>query len=326
MELLSAIDVSQMLESTVSNATEGNLGIAGIVALVFSTVLGIIKGFIRVLLGLAGLIGAILGFMFGMGKSEGLTASFITDPGPMVPIVVGGLFAIASYLIVRHGLGLIMQPILGSVDILKEKKIVGALVGLGLGGAGLYGGGSASHQLDAMNFVNDQRNGEKVSLLNKFLASSQESKFGLFQQNTDPFKTAYKSDIVKLASIDLYNGVGADSEEVQSITSKPAFKKLTRDPRFRKAIVDTNMSKAFSNDALKEYLSDDANRESIANIDWRNLLSSIENEDSEEEESEDTSSEETEEETANEENTEPQGVGAKVLGGFSNAINKIGER
>jgi len=320
MELLSAIDLSQILDSTVSNANDTSLGITGVVVLVFSAILGMIKGFIRVLLGLAGLVAAIFGFIFGMGKSEALTSAFISDPGPLVPIAVGGAFAAVAYLVVRPGLGLIMQPIIGSVDLLKDKKIVGALVGLGLGGAGLYGGGSASHQLDAMSFVNEQRKGDEVGVLNKLLASSQESKFGIFQQNTDPFKTAYKCDLVKVVSMAMYDGEGADSEEIQTIINQPDFKKLLRDPKLRKAIVDTNMGKAFSSDALKDYLSNDENRETIANIDWRNLLAS--KGDDEESESEG----ESPDGAAVEEAEEPQGIGSKVLGGFSNAVKKIGER
>ncbi len=255
-----------------SQISETQLGIGGGVILLFSVVFGVIKGVIRILLGLAGLAAGAVAFWFTFRHGEPVLTRFVEEPEAWMPFGIAGGAAMSAYLAVRHGLGLLCAPIIGSVDALKNKKLLSGILGLGLGSAGLYGGGSASHQLDAMSFLNEQRRGEEVSWLNQILAKTQESWFGNFQQNTDPSMTGYKCDLVKLLSMAKFQNIDVQTEELEAILHNVDIQSLLQDSEIRKALDQGSFQELFHHHELSAFLHDPKNRALLDSLDWRTIL------------------------------------------------------
>lgn len=261
--------------SFLGNLTETQLGAGGIGLLIFSIVFGIIKGVVRIALGMAGLVAGAVAFWFAFRHGDSIATKFVAEPSSWMPLGIAGGAASATYLAVRHGVGLILKPVIGSVDGFKNKKVLAGVLGLGLGGAGLYGGGSASHQVDAMSFLKEQRNGEEVSWMNKILAKTQESWFGEFQQNTDPSATGYKCDLVKLLSIAKFKGDGSNNQAVKSALNEPEVQGLLKDSDVSQALESGDFQTLFRNEKLSQFLNNKSNKALLQGIDWRSVLGTV---------------------------------------------------
>lgn len=255
-----------------SNVSESQLGIAGVGILIFSIIFGIIKGVIRIILGLAGLVAGAVAFWFTFQHGDSLASNFVEDPEPWMPLGIAGGAASAAYLAVRHGVGLVMAPIIGSVDALKNKKLLAGFMGLGLGGAGLYGGGSAAHQVDAMSFLDEQRKGEEVGWVSNVLTKAQETWFGKVQQKTDPTETGFKCDLVKLLSLAKFQGDGANSSEIRSALSNSDLQSLLSDRQISSALEEGDFQTLLRNDKLDQFLKDPRNRDLLLRLDWRQVM------------------------------------------------------
>ena len=259
--------------SFLGNLTETQLGAGGVGLLIFSIVFGIIKGVMRIALGMAGLVAGAVAFWFAFRHGDSIASKFVAEPSAMMPFGIAGGAALTTYLAVRHGVGLLLKPVIGTIDGFKNKKVLAGFLGLGIGGAGLYGGGSASHQVDAMSFLKEQRNGEEVSWLNKVLAKTQESWFGELQQNTDPTATGYKCDLVKLLSIAKFKGDGSTNETVKSAIREPDIQALLRDSDISQSLESGDFHALFRNEKLSHFLDDKGNKALLQGIDWRSILS-----------------------------------------------------
>lgn len=255
-----------------SQLSETHLGAGGIGLLVFGVVFGLIKGVFRILLGIVGLAAAAVAFWFAFRHGDTIASKFVEEPDAWMPLGIAGGAASAAYLAVRHGVGLILTPILGTVDSIKNKKLIAGTLGLGLGGAGLYGGGSASHQVDAMQFLNEQRQGVEENWVSKVLAKSQESWFGQFQQSTDPSNTGYRCDLVKLLSLAKFDSSAANSAEVQSILSRPEIAQMMSDPKIKQALSNGDFQELFRSERITNFLQDRDNKELLKKLDWRKIL------------------------------------------------------
>lgn len=251
-----------------SSLTESQIGGAGVAVLVISVLLGVLKGVIRIILGLAGLAAAAAAFWFVFRNGEGFIGKFVAEPEAWMPLGAASGAASGAYLAVRHGVGVILKPLIGSVDALKNKKVLAGLMGLGLGGAGLYGGGSASHQVDAMSFLKERRRGEEVGWVSQVLSKAQESWFGNFQQNTDPSMTGYRCDLVKMLSLVKFDQGRARGQEVQSLVNTPGFRRLLYDPEISQALEAGDFQTLFRNEKLTYFLQTDGGKELLRRVDW----------------------------------------------------------
>lgn len=256
-----------------SNISESQLGVGGIAVLVLSMILGVIKGVIRIILGLAGLAAAAVAGWFSFQHGDSIANAFVEQPEPWMPIGIAGGAAASAYLAVRHGAGLVLSPIIGSVDALKKKKGLAAMLGLGMGGAGLYGGGTVAHQVDARTFLDDQRKGESVSWVTKVLSKTEGTWFGTFQEKTDPTQTGFKCDLVKVLSLAKFSKENVASPEAQSLINSPEVQHLLNNKNVANALEGGDFQSLFSNDELSHFLTDPENRELLQQLDWKDIVS-----------------------------------------------------
>jgi len=256
----------------ISQLTENQISIGGVSVLVIFIVLGVIKGIMRVILGFAGLVAAAVAFWFTFRHGDSVLTNLTDNPEPWMPLGLAGGAAVGAYTVARHGIGLIFKPMLGSIDNLNKRRVLSGIAGLGLGGAGLYSGGSASHQFDAMNFLNNNLEEKDSGWINTLLTKTQESWFGDFQQKTDPTKTAYRCDLIK--ALTLFTTGQSESyqkEEFSQLIQNQDFLKLAANPEISKSISEGDFQKLFRNPDLKDFISDADHLEVLQKIDWLQL-------------------------------------------------------
>ncbi len=256
----------------VSQLSEGQLGLAGGGVLVLFIVLGVIKGVIRVVLGITGFIAAAIAFWFSFKHGDSLISNFTESPEPWMPLGIAGTAAAAAYTAVRHGVGIVLLPMLGSLEKIKHAKLVSGVAGLGLGGFGLYSGGSASHQFNAMNFLNDKVEHRESGWVSTLLNKTQGSWFGELQQITDPTKTAYRCDLIK--GLTVYTTGQAQGEKKTALApllAQHEFLRLASSPKIAQNISQGDFTKLFNDPQVKNFLSKKEHREILRDIDWQKL-------------------------------------------------------
>ena len=262
------------LSSLPQELTESHIGLAGGALLLLTLVVGFIKGIIRISLSIVGFAAAAFIFWIIFRNGGALVYTFIDSPDPWLPFGIACGAAVIVYSVIRHGLGFMLKPIIGSLDLLKSKRIYAGLIACGLCFTALWGGGSASHQLDTMHFLKNQSDG-KVSLgwLNQILLKSQESWFGQFQESTDPTRTALRCDLIKLLTLS-YSG------EVLEIPSLAHLHEILLDKDFQSLLLDPDLNQylkardfqsLFKHEKVKNFLKDDQNRNLIELVDWREV-------------------------------------------------------
>jgi len=257
------------LTGLISGLSESHLTIGGGLIVAITIVLGIIRGIMRALLGIGGFIAASVTFWLSFRYGDNILTKFTDNPDPWMPLVLAGGFSVATYTAVRHGAGLIFKPLIGSLDEVKKHRAISGVVGLLLGGAGLYGGGSASHQFDTMNFIDNINDKEKGGWVSTLLNKTQESWFGDLQQKTDPTKTAYRCDLIKALS--LYTSGQADKYNHPSIApliSSEEFQVIASKPEIAKSLNESDFQALFQHPLVKSFIKEKANLDLIKEVDW----------------------------------------------------------
>lgn len=249
--------------------------IGGAVLVILALVLALIRGVVRILLMLVGLVPAMFTFWFVLKKSDTLISKIIEGTSPWIPFAVAGISGIIIYVIVSYGLGFIFKPLLKTLDGIKRKKLVAGLLGLILGGLWLYGGANVSHQYDAMVMLDRLKDGEESSWVNQSLAKFQESKAGIILEKLDPTKSGKKADLVKLLALTKYGKINTLNSEVQAINIRPEIKGLLSDPKISKALDEGDFLTLFNDERLSEFLKKDEHLELLDRIDWRAIVEAL---------------------------------------------------
>jgi len=256
----------------ISQLSEGQIGAGGITILILFIILGVVKGIIRIILGFAGLIVAGIAFWFTFQNGGSIISKVTDNPEPWMPLGLAGGAAVGAYTIARHGIGLIFKPMLGSIDELKKHRIMSGVAGLGLGGLGLFTGGSASHQFDTISLLNNVKEEKESGWINNLLNKTQESWFGDFQQKADPFKTAYRCDLIK--ALTLYTTGQSQiykKEYLETLLSNQGFQQLASKPEIAQLISSGDFQELFRNPQIKAFISDPDNLKVLQEIDWKQL-------------------------------------------------------
>ena len=260
------------LSDIISGLSEGHITAGGGLVIVGFIILGVFRGIMRVALGIAGFIAAAVAFWLCFRHGDSILSNFTDNPEPWMPLGLAGGGAVAAYTVIRHGAGLILTPLIGSIDELKKHRVLSGIAGLGLGGLGLYSGGNASHQFDAMNFLNNVQEKQESGWIGTLLSKTQESWFGNFQQKTDPTKTAYRCDLIKALSMYTSGQTQKfDQETLKPLLANQDFLKLAASPEIAQDLGATDFQSLFAHEGLKSFIQNDKNRELLQGIDWRKL-------------------------------------------------------
>ncbi len=260
--------------SLISDLSSSQVGGAALIGLVGFMILGALKGLMRVLLGIAGFIAAAVAFWLAFRHGDRVLALLTDSPEPWMPLGVAGGAGVAAYTTVRHGLGMIFRPLIGSLDALKKHRVLSSFAGLGLGGLGLMGGSSAIQQVDAMEVLDQVQRIEplsegKLSWLKELIIKGQDSWIGQLQERLDPTQTTLRCTLIK--ALGIYTGGQAhlyQHSELQPLVQNTAFQRLASSPEIAQRLTSQNFQDLMRDPAIVAYTKEREHRQLLQDINW----------------------------------------------------------